>query len=46
VISCVCTGISFILKSIDVTSGSKLDVKDFRKKYIKKLQSDSYASAS
>ncbi len=44
VISCVCTGISLILKSIDVTSGNKLDVKDFRKKYIKKLLSDSYGS--
>ena len=37
-------GISFILKSIDATSGNKLDVKDFRKKYVKKLLSDTYGS--
>jgi len=37
VISCLVTGISFILKAIDVTSGRKLDIKDFRKQYLKKL---------
>ena len=42
VISCVCSGISLILKAIDVTSGRKLDVKDFRKQYIKKILSNSY----
>ena len=45
IISCVCTGICFLLKAIDVTSGCKLDIKDFRKKYIKKLVSEEeYAS--
>lgn len=40
VISCLCTGISLILKAVDVTSGRKLDVKDFRKQYIKKILSE------
>lgn len=40
VISCICTGVCLILKSVDVTSGCKLDVKDFRKKYIQKLLSE------
>jgi MFS family permease len=33
-ISCLCTGISIILKSVDLTTGNRLDVKDFRKKYL------------
>jgi hypothetical protein len=37
VISCLCLGISLILKAIDVTSGRKLDIKDFRKQYLKNV---------
>jgi len=40
VISCLCGGVSLILKAVDVTSGRKLDVKDFRKQYIKKILSE------
>ena len=36
-ISCVCVGVSIILKGIDMGSGRKLDVKDFRKQYLKKI---------
>ena len=36
-ISCLCFGISLILKAIDVTSGRKLDIKDFRKQYLKNI---------
>jgi hypothetical protein len=36
-VSCLCTGISFILKSVDLTTGGKLDVKDFRKQYLKNV---------
>lgn len=36
-ISCVCLGVAIILKSIDMTSGRRLDVKDFRKQYLKKI---------
>ena len=28
---------SIVLKGIDLTSGNKLDVKDFRKQYLKKI---------
>lgn len=37
IISCICTGACLILKAIDVTSGRRLDIKDFRKKFIKKI---------
>jgi transposase len=30
-------GVSVILKGIDLTSGNKLDVKDFRKQYLQKI---------
>jgi len=36
-ISCICLGVSILLKAIDVTSGRRLDVKDFRKQYLKKF---------
>jgi len=36
-VSCICTGVSIILKGVDVTSGSRLDIKDFRKQYLKKV---------
>jgi len=36
-VSCVCTAVSIILKGVDVTSGARLDVKDFRKQYLKKV---------
>jgi MFS family permease len=36
-VSCLCVGMSFILKGIDMASGRKLDVKDFRKQYIQKI---------
>jgi hypothetical protein len=36
-VSCLLFGISFILKAVDVTSGRKLDVKDFRKQYLKNV---------
>ena len=39
-VSCVCTGVSIILKGVDLTSGSKLDIKDFRKQYLKKVLGD------
>ena len=34
VISCLCLGMAFILKAVDLTTGSKIDKKDFRKRYI------------
>ena len=34
-ISCLCFGLSLILKAVDLTTGEKLDVKDFRKIYLK-----------
>ena len=37
IISCVCVGVSIILKAWDITNGRRLDVKDFRKQYIKKI---------
>lgn len=37
VISCLCVGVSIILKGIDLTSGCRLDVKDFRKQYVQKI---------
>lgn len=39
-LSCLLLGVSFLLKSIDMTSGSKIDVKDFRKQYIRKVLKD------
>jgi hypothetical protein len=37
VISCLCAGISIILKGVDLTTGNKLDIKDFRREYLKKV---------
>jgi MFS family permease len=39
-VSCLCVGMSFILKGIDMASGRKLDVKDFRKQYLQKILKD------
>ena len=36
-VSCVCTGVAIILKGVDITSGRNLDVKDFKKQYLKKV---------
>lgn len=36
-ISCICFGVSLLLKAVDVTSGRRLDVKDFRKHYLQKF---------
>jgi MFS family permease len=36
-ISCLCLGCSFILKAVDSTTGSRIDTKDFRKKYIQEV---------
>lgn len=33
-VSCLCLGMAFILKAVDLTTGSKIDKKDFRKKYL------------
>ncbi len=35
--ACVCFAASIWLKLADVLSGSKLDVKDFRKEYVNKV---------
>lgn len=35
---------SLILKAVDVTSGRKLDVKDFRKLYLQKVLGEEEAS--
>jgi len=42
-VSCLLLGASFMLKSIDLTSGSKIDVKDFRKQYIQKVLKEEQA---
>lgn len=36
-ISCLCTGMSLILKGVDLTTGRKLDIKDFRRQYLQKV---------
>jgi hypothetical protein len=40
VVSCVCLGMSFILKSVDMVTGSMIDKKDFRKRYIKEVMKE------
>ena len=35
--ACVCFAASILLKLADLLSGSKLDVKDFRKEYVNKV---------
>ncbi len=40
VVSCVCLGMSFILKSVDLVTGNQIDRKDFRKRYIKEVLKD------
>jgi nitrate/nitrite transporter NarK len=37
IVSCLCVGVSIVLKGIDLTSGNRLDVKDFRKQYLAKI---------
>lgn len=37
IVACVCLGMSFILKAVDLVSGSMIDRKDFRKRYIKEV---------
>lgn len=44
IISCLCVGVSIILKGIDMTSGCKLDVKDFRKQYLQKILKEDVAA--
>jgi len=36
-VSCLCLGLAFILKAVDMTSGSLIDKKNFRKKYIREV---------
>ena len=40
VISCICLGMSLILKSVDLVIGNQIDRKIFRKKYIKEVLKD------
>ena len=40
VISCICLGMSLILKSVDLVTGNQIDRKIFRKKYIKEVLKD------
>lgn len=40
IISCLCLGISFFLKTADSVSGGKIDVKDFRRKYVRSVMKE------
>ena len=40
VVSCICLGMAFILKSVDLVTGNLIDQKDFRKRYIKEVMKD------
>ena len=37
IISCICTAVSIVLKGVDLTTGRKLDIRDFRKQYLQKV---------
>ena len=40
-VSCFCTGVSVVLKGVDLTTGRKLDIKDFRQQYLRKVLGES-----
>jgi MFS family permease len=36
-VSCLCTGVAIVLKAVDLTTGRRLDIKNFRKQYLKQV---------